>query len=82
MRRHTWTATLVFLVLGTAGAGATDYNITDTERAACTGDAVRFCSHTYPDQRALLSCMKQNVASLSTGCATTFKAGLRRRHLI
>ena len=57
------------------------YNITAAEQAACFNDAVHLCSSAYPNEDALLSCMKQNQSSLSVGCAVVFKAGLKRRHM-
>ena len=66
-------------------AGAVDpakYQITEAERAACQGDAVMLCSATFPDQDLLLACMRAHQDSLSSLCRTTFRAGLRRRHLL
>lgn len=57
------------------------YNITPLEKAACSADAVRLCSHTYPDQDKLLDCLRSNVRSLSLVCSVAFKAGLKRRKI-
>lgn len=57
------------------------FKVTDEERAACQGDAVRLCSGAYPDEDALLSCMKRNQSSLTATCRPVFMAGLRRRGL-
>jgi hypothetical protein len=57
------------------------YQITDEERAACQNDAVLFCSMAYPDEDALLGCMKVVRPKLTPVCRTTFEAGLRRRHI-
>ena len=62
-------------------AQSSKYHITAAEQAACFSDAARLCSDSYPDEDKLLSCMKQNQSVLSEGCATAFKAGLRRRHM-
>lgn len=73
----------VMLFAGTScGAAPADpYRITGREKAACTADAIRLCSHTYPDERALLQCMKTNRPSLSSMCLTAFDAGVKRRRL-
>ena len=70
------------LAVSAAPSWAGDYSITANEKAACTGDAMRLCAHTYPDQDRLLGCMRENAGELSNGCAVVFKAGLRRRHLL
>lgn len=57
------------------------YRVTEAEKAACQGDAVKLCSATYPDEDALLTCMKSNVSWLTEGCRSIFLAGLRRRGL-
>ncbi len=64
-----------------AQAAGDQYHVTDREKAACTEDAVRLCMNTYPDEQKLLSCMKQNRASLSPTCLAAFDAGVKRRHL-
>lgn len=71
---------LVCAMTASAEAAGT-YNISAREKAACTADAIRFCSHTYPDETQLLSCMKSNRTSLSAICLAAFDAGLKRRHL-
>ena len=57
------------------------YHITNAEKIACTADAVRLCSGTYPDEDGLLACMKQNRASLTALCRVAFDAGVKRRRL-
>ncbi len=57
------------------------YQITDAERAACEGDAVEYCSMAYPDEDALLTCMKSVRMQLTQSCRSVFEAGLRRRHI-
>ena len=77
-------AALGLAMIGPRGAGAQSdpYHITSAERAACTGDAVRLCADTYPDEGKLLACMVANKASLTSGCAVVFDAGLKRRRLV
>ena len=57
------------------------YHVTPEERAACSEDAVRLCSSSYPDEDALIVCMKASRAQLSQQCQTAFDVGLKRRHL-
>ena len=57
------------------------YHITPEEKAACSSDALRLCSNTYPDEDRLFSCMKENRASLSAVCRVAFDAGRKRRRL-
>ena len=65
-----------------ASAGIPDrFHVTEQEKAACTEDAARLCISAYPDEDKLLSCMKENRASLSPTCLTAFDAGVKRRHL-
>ena len=76
---------LSLAVLGAAwssGALAQDrFQITDVERVACQGDAIKLCSGAYPDQDALLACMRINETHLTSSCRPVFIAGLRRRGL-
>ena len=57
------------------------FNVTPKEKAACMQDAVRLCIQAYPDEDALISCMRTNRANLSPNCLTVFDAGLKRRHM-
>ena len=57
------------------------YHVTDEEREACSGDAIRLCSAAYPDEDALIRCMKLNRSQLSGACIAAFNNGLHRRHL-
>lgn len=77
-------AAIVLTTLAPHGAVAQSdpYRITSAEKAACTNDAIRLCSDAYPDENKLLSCMAENRASLTTGCAVVFEAGLKRRRLV
>ena len=64
-----------------APAPTDKYHVTDEEKAACTTDAISWCSDTYPDEDKLLACMKTNRRALSANCQAVFAAGLKRRHL-
>ena len=57
------------------------YGITPEEQAACQDDATALCSHVFPDQDALIACMRSNVSRLTPLCRKTFTAGLQKRHL-
>ena len=72
---------VIAIMLSCPAAKAEDnkYNITPIEKAACSADAIRLCSHTYPDQDRLLACLRTNIRSLSLVCSVAFKAGLKRR---
>ncbi len=70
------------LGLATAQAQvANKFHITPEERAACQLDATTLCSYVFPDEDALITCMKANVANLTPKCRKTFTAGLQRRHM-
>ncbi len=73
-------ALLLVAATGTA-VPADPMRITPAEKAACTQDATRLCSGTYPDEARLLDCMKANRAALSPACRSAFDAGVRRRGL-
>ena len=64
-----------------AHAQGDTFHITPEEQAACMDDATRLCSAAYPDETKLLTCMRQNMHSLTGNCAVVFKAGLKRRHM-
>ena len=75
---------MIFLGLLPAFAAqdaADPYRLTEPEKAACTGDALRLCAETYPDERKLLACLKANRSSLSAECLPVFDAGIKRRRL-
>ncbi len=57
------------------------YHVSNEEKAACSGDAVRLCSEAYPDADALIACMKAKHAELSGRCKVAFDTGIKRRHL-
>jgi hypothetical protein len=44
---------------------------TPEQRAACTGDAFKFCSAHIPNVSAITSCMKANYSKLSAACKAT-----------
>lgn len=74
-------AAAMAMVTGAARGAEDKYHITDAEKAACTLDAMRLCSGTYPNEDGLLSCMQVNHSSLSNTCRVAFDAGVRRRRL-
>ena len=84
MRRILASIGLAFLIASPTAHGqeAKDkYHITDAEKAACTMDAMRLCSGTYPSEDGLIACMRQNHSELSTVCRVAFDLGMKRRHL-
>ena len=58
---------------------ADPYRLTDAEKAACTGDAMRRCADAVPDESKLLACMTANTSSLRASCLPVFDAGVKRR---
>jgi hypothetical protein len=44
---------------------------TAEQRAACTGDAFKFCSAHIPNVSAITTCMKANYSKLSAACKAT-----------
>lgn len=82
MRKAVAPALLIVAAFSATCAAASDkYHVTEQEKAACTADAARLCLSAYPNEDALLACMKQNRSSLSPTCLVAFDAGVRRRHL-
>ena len=70
------------IVLGASPAASDNkYEISPVEKAACTTDAIRLCSQTYPDQDRLMDCLRSNIPNLSLVCAVAFKAGMKKRGL-
>ena len=55
------------------------FRISAEERAACSGDAERLCSASYPDEDKLLQCMKASKNNLTPICRAAFQKGLKRR---
>lgn len=72
---------LIVLALPLPALAQDKYRVTADEKAACQGDAAKLCSNAYPDEDALLTCMRSNVGRLTEGCRATFVAGLRKRGL-
>ena len=72
---------LLALALAPCAQAQNKYQVTDAERAACQEDAAQLCGGAYPDQDALLACMRQNQSRLTAGCRPVFLAGLHRRGL-
>lgn len=73
-----------FLCVGMASAEAQvvdKFRITPEEQAACQSDATALCSSVYPDEDALIACMRSNEPNLSPTCRKTFVAGLQKRHM-
>jgi hypothetical protein len=48
---------------------------TAEQRAACTGDAFKFCSAHIPNIPAITSCMKANFSKLSPACKAAAAKG-------
>jgi hypothetical protein len=46
--------------------------------AACTPDALKFCSKEIPDEKKVRSCLVKNRKQLSTACGEIFKSGKKR----
>ena len=57
------------------------YHVTPAERAACSNDAVKLCLNAYPDEDALIGCMKANHDQLSRQCQIAFDLGVKKRRL-
>lgn len=75
-------ACFLFVNLAAAPAQAPNkYDISPEEQAACQVDATTLCSHVFPDQDALIACMRSNVPNLTPLCRRTFMAGLQKRHM-
>ena len=48
---------------------------TAEQRAACTGDAFKFCGAHIPNIAAITTCMKANYSKLSPGCKAAANKG-------
>lgn len=48
---------------------------TAEQRAACEGDANRFCDAYIPDAVAVERCLRANIGSLSAACQREFGVG-------
>ncbi len=63
-------ALLAFVVAAPAFAQGTP-----EQRAACEGDANRFCDAYIPDAVAVERCLRANMGSLSAACQREFGVG-------
>jgi hypothetical protein len=48
---------------------------TPEQRAACTGDAFRYCSAEIPNVSRITACMRDNFSKLSPNCKAVFLKG-------
>jgi len=48
---------------------------TAEQRAACMGDAFRYCSSEIPNVARITSCMRTNFSKLTPACKTAFLKG-------
>jgi hypothetical protein len=71
--------TAVVLSFGAASFASPANAATRAEaEAACTPDALKFCSQQIPDEKKVRSCLIKNRKQLTTACAEIFKGGKRR----
>ena len=70
---------VVAAFLCTTTAFAQDNQGTPEQRAACAPDAFRICSRYIPDAAKVESCLRQNVADLSSACRSVFEQGAGRQ---
>lgn len=75
------TSILLISLTSVQAQEANKFHITPEEQTACQGDATTLCSDVFPDEDALISCMRSNVSNLTPVCRRTFTAGLQRRHM-
>jgi hypothetical protein len=52
---------------------------TPEQRAACEGDAMRFCNQYVPDVQRVTACMGQHRRYLSPRCRAVFEGGAKRK---
>lgn len=48
---------------------------TPEQRAACTGDAFRYCAAEIPNVSRITTCMRENLSRLSPACKAAFNQG-------
>jgi len=72
LRRGLAATVLVANLLATSQAFAQG---TAEQRAACTGDAFRYCAAEIPNVSRITSCMRDNLPKLSPACKATFLKG-------
>jgi len=71
--------TAVVLSFGAASFASPASAATRAEaEAACTPDALKFCSAQIPDETKVRSCLVKNRKQLSTACGEIFKSGKKR----
>lgn len=75
----TWFVAIILWTVAAPAQTSDPLHITPAEKAACSADAMRLCSSTYPDENRLLACMSANRASLGPTCLKAFDAGVKRR---
>ena len=51
---------------------------TPEQRAACEGDAMRFCNQYVPDVQRITACMAQHRRYLSPRCRAVFSGGAKK----
>ena len=82
MKSQLLSASVLCVILTPAQAQVVNkFHITPEEQAACQVDATTLCSYVFPDEDALIACMRTNVPNLSPTCRKTFVAGLQKRHM-
>jgi hypothetical protein len=52
---------------------------TPEQRAACEGDAMRFCNQYVPDVQRISACMAQHRRYLSPRCRAVFQGGAKKK---
>jgi hypothetical protein len=52
---------------------------TPEQRAACEGDAMRFCNQYVPDVQRVTACMAQHRRYLSPRCRAVFQGGAKTK---
>jgi hypothetical protein len=65
---------LALVLLLAAGPAFAQQQPSPEERAACRGDAVRYCSSHAGNQQAIRQCLAANKARLSTACQRVVEA--------
>jgi len=75
-------AAIAFVAVTIVGpAYALDKNSgTPEARAACTKDAFKFCTGSFPDADAVFGCLQQHRAELSAACRPSIPAAKSKGH--
>jgi hypothetical protein len=71
--RHGILGALVLVSLLPTAASA-EFKPTAAQRAACTGDAMKFCSAHFANMDRVLACLTANKSQLSADCRKTHPA--------